>query len=185
MVIHNGYEGKYFGFASRNFYGEFLAACKVMKDASKYFDRIDYAPPQSHDTVQLSKPLYVSSLLNYSNVTREELRSANPALQSSVIFSKRPIPAGYELRFPQGMVADLPTLIARVREKEPAPVKVAAVSKKGGKSGGSSKGGKAYVVRRGDTLFFYFQKILNQRSEYSQNQRSSPRQNLSRSETSD
>lgn len=152
MVIHNRYEGKYFGFASRNFYGEFLAACKVMKDASKYFDRIDYDPPQSHDTVQLSKPLYVSSLLNYSDVTREELRSANPALQSSVIFSKRPIPAGYELRFPQGRVADLPTLIAKVREKDPATVKVAAVSNSGGKSGGSSKGGKAYVVRRGDTL---------------------------------
>lgn len=152
MVIHSQYAGKYFGFASRNFYGEFLAACKVMKDATKYFDHIEYAPPQSQDTVQLLKPLYVSSLLNYSDVTREELRSANPALQSSVIFSKRPIPAGYELRFPQGRVTDLPSLIAKVREKEPAPVKVASVSNTGGKSGGSSKGGKAYVVRRGDTL---------------------------------
>ena len=39
MTIVTRYEGKYFGFASRNFYAEFLAACKVMEQADKYFDR--------------------------------------------------------------------------------------------------------------------------------------------------
>jgi membrane-bound lytic murein transglycosylase D len=153
MTIHNNYDGKYFGFASRNFYGEFLAAYKVMKDSEKYFGTIRYAAPQSHDTVRLTKSLYVSNLLNHTDLSREELRVLNPALQSSVIFSKRPIPAGYELRFPEGKVADLGEFIMKVRGSEPAPVKVASYSSpSSGKSGGSSRGGKAYVVRKGDTL---------------------------------
>jgi peptidoglycan lytic transglycosylase D len=150
MDIVNQYQGKYFGFASRNFYGEFLAACKVMKDAVTYFERINYASPQVHDSIRLSNPLYISSILKYTEVSREDLRSANPALQSSVIFSKRPIPAGYELRFPQGRVADLGTFISKVRSNEPAVTKMAA-SSTNSKSRGSSRG-KAYVVKRGDTL---------------------------------
>jgi peptidoglycan lytic transglycosylase D len=161
MDIYDRYDGKYFGFASRNFYGEFLAACKVMKDTDKYFGSIAYASPQLHDSIRLSSPLYISGILNHSDLTREELRTANPALQSSVIFSKRAIPAGYELRFPQGKIKDLDVFIAKVRGSEPPPVQMASSSvstkvktstSKGGRSGGSSKGGKAYVVRRGDTL---------------------------------
>ncbi len=150
MEIHNRYQGKYFGFASRNFYGEFLAACNVMKDAQKYFGHIEYASPQAYDSVKLSSPLYVSGILNQSGLSREELRAANPALQSSVIFSKRAIPSGYELRFPPGKIPDPVVLIGKARASEPAPVRVSSSS--GGKSGGSSKGGKAYVVKRGDTL---------------------------------
>ena len=158
MDIYNRYDGKYFGFASRNFYGEFLAACKVMKEADKYFGTIAYAASQLHDSITLSSPLYISGILSHSDLTREELRSVNPALQSSVIFSKRPVPAGYELRFPQGKINDLEVLIARVRGSEPdvkmasSSVSTSVKTSSGGRSGGSSKGGKAYVVQRGDTL---------------------------------
>ena len=161
LTIVLRYEGKYFGFASRNFYAEFLAACKVMNQADKYFNRIDYAKAQSHDSITLSKPLYASSLIDHSSITREELRTMNPALQSSVIFSKRPIPAGYELRLPAGRYKDLISFIAQVRGAEPkqttqpkvAAAKTTPATNKVAKATTGSKCSQSYVVRKGDTLF--------------------------------
>jgi membrane-bound lytic murein transglycosylase D len=167
MAIVTRYEGKYFGFASRNFYAEFLAACKVMKDADKYFDDIQYAKAQLHDSIKLSSPLHVSALINNSSLTREEIRTYNPALQSSVIFSRRAIPAGYELRLPAGRHKDLNAFIAQVRQSSGASSKTAKVapaaattSKTAESKSASSDSkkiacdaSKTYVVRRGDTLF--------------------------------
>jgi membrane-bound lytic murein transglycosylase D len=162
LTIVSRYEGRYFGFASRNFYAEFLAACKVMDQADKYFKRIEYAKAQSHDSITLSRPLYASSLIDHSSITREELRTLNPALQSSVIFSKRPIPAGYELRLPTGRYKDLVSFVAQVRGAEPKqttqPKVVAAkttpaTNKVAKNTAPGSKCSQSYVVRKGDTLF--------------------------------
>jgi len=161
MRIVNGYNGRQFGFASRNFYGEFLAACKVMNDAEKYFDGINYQRALVSDSIRLAHPLWASSILNHSNLTREDLRAHNPALQSSVIFSKRPIPAGYQLRLPAGKFPDLPAFITQLRAApEPSPAKVAAATSRApketsrsAKTKRASASAKTYVVRRGDTLF--------------------------------
>jgi membrane-bound lytic murein transglycosylase D len=164
LTIVTRYEGKYFGFASRNFYAEFLAACKVMDQADKYFKNIDYAKAQAHDSITLSRPLYVSALIDHSSLTREELRTLNPALQSSVIFSKRPIPTGYQLRLPSGRYKDLNSFIAQVRGAEPKQVaqKATVVEAKTTPTTNKvamkttvpgSKCSQSYVVRKGDTLF--------------------------------
>ena len=159
MTIVTRYEGKYFGFASRNFYAEFLAACKVMKEADKYFDNIQYAKALSHDSITLAKPLFVSDLINKSSLTREELRMYNPALQSSVIFSRRPIPVGYELRLPAGKYKDLNTFIVQVRGSGGSSDKPTKAVSESAKSSDLSDvkvacaSSKTYVVRRGDTLF--------------------------------
>jgi membrane-bound lytic murein transglycosylase D len=158
MDILNGYSGRYFGFASRNFYGEFLAACKVMNDAEKYFGPVNYARPVISDSVKLSRPLSVSTLINNSTLTREEIRIHNPALQSAVLFSRRPIPTGYQLRLPPGRFPDLLGFIANLRGHESSRSSIAkaeipkqAVTKV--KTKRASASGKLYVVRRGDTLF--------------------------------
>jgi len=160
MRIVNGYNGRQFGFASRNFYGEFLAACKIMNGAEKYFDGINYQRALVSDSIKLAHPLWVSSLLNHSNLTREDLRSHNPALQSSVIFSKRPVPSGYQLRLPAGKFPDLPGFITQLRTSEPAVPPVAAATShapkqtsRSAKTQRASASAKTYVVRRGDTLF--------------------------------
>jgi membrane-bound lytic murein transglycosylase D len=173
--IVSRYEGRYFGFASRNFYAEFLAACKVMDQADKYFKTIDYAKAQSHDSITISRPLYVSALIDHSSLTREELRTLNPALQSSVIFSKRPIPAGYQLRLPAGRYKDLNSFIAQVRGAEPKQVaaepKVAEVktttakNKVAKNTAPGSKCSQSYVVRKGDTLFSISRKFSSSIAE--------------------
>jgi membrane-bound lytic murein transglycosylase D len=174
FTIVTRYEGRYFGFASRNFYAEFLAACKVMNQADKYFKKIDYAKAQVHDSITISRPLYVSALIDNSSLTREELRTLNPALQSSVIFSKRPIPAGYQLRLPVGRYKDLNSFIAQVRGAEPKQVvpnvveakTTATTNKVAMKSTApGSKCSQSYVVRKGDTLFSISRKFSSSIAE--------------------
>lgn len=164
MTIVNRYDGKYFGFASRNFYAEFLAACKVMKDSEQYFGSIDYARPLTHESIKLAQPLWVSTVINGSSLTREEIRTYNPALQTSVIFSRRPIPAGYILRVPAGRVANLETFIAKL--KNSGNKETGTTRKASSKSFGSSRSAstsksskKLYVVKKGDTLFSISQKF--------------------------
>jgi membrane-bound lytic murein transglycosylase D len=118
MTIISGYTGRAFGFASRNFYAEYLAACKVMYDAKKYFGTVDYGKPLNRTTIRLAKPLWVTTILNHSTFSREELRTFNPALQSSVIYGKRPIPTGYDLHLPPGRYPNMPDFIANMRAHE-------------------------------------------------------------------
>jgi peptidoglycan lytic transglycosylase D len=164
MTIVNKYEGKYFGFASRNFYAEFLAACKVMKDSEKYFGSIVHARALTHESIRLSQPLWVSTIINGSSLTREDIRTYNPALQSSVIFSKRPIPAGYILRVPAGRVGNVETFIAKLRGG--GSKQIAATETASSKSASNSRTSsttksfkKLYVVKKGDTLFSISQKF--------------------------
>ncbi len=174
MMIVNGYTGRSFGFASRNFYAEYLAACKVMFDAKKYFKDIDYGKPLRHDTIRLAKPIWITTILNHSTFSREELRTHNPALQSSVLYGKRPIPAGYDLHVPAGRYANMPDFINNMRTHETtgqkrttamiaqstegtrtSSTKTKTTSQK--KSTTASKATtvakKSYVVRRGDSLY--------------------------------
>ena len=170
MTIIKGYQGKSFGFASRNFYAEFLAAYKVMHDAKKYFKDVDYGKPLRRDSIRLAKPLWVTTILNHSNLSREELRIHNPALQSTVMYGKRPIPAGYDFHVPAGRIENMPDFITSLRSREtpgqkkaptllaqsPAAIKSTPASKtkktvSARKSTTVAK--KTYVVRKGDTLY--------------------------------
>jgi membrane-bound lytic murein transglycosylase D len=175
MTIINGYDGRAFGFASRNFYAEYLAAYSVMRDASKYFKDIDSMKPLRRDTIRLARALWVSTILNHSSFSREELRIYNPALQSTVLYGKRPIPAGYDLHVPAGRYASMPDFVASMREHETAGQKKTTTRMaqatesteshstetkiaKPKKSSTSAKkptvvAKKSYVVRKGDTLY--------------------------------
>jgi membrane-bound lytic murein transglycosylase D len=175
MKIINGYTGRYFGFASRNFYAEYLAATKVMHNADQYFKDIQYSKPLRFDTIRLAKPIWVTTILNHSELSREDIRMYNPALQSTVLYGKRPIPAGYDLHIPTGRYANMPEFIASMRTKEsigekktiealtPAPsipessthTKTTSKTskKKVAKKTEASSVKRTYVVRKGDTLF--------------------------------
>ena len=175
MSIIREYDGRAFGFASRNFYAEYLAACKVMHNADKYFKDIDYMKPLRRDTIRLARPLWVSTIVNHSTISREDLRTYNPALQSSVLYGKRPIPTGYDLHIPEGRYANMPEFVTNMRAHETSGQKkttsVIAKSTKGSAETTSAKKAepeeapsssakkpvtatkKSYVVKKGDTLY--------------------------------
>ncbi len=146
-VIHMGsrdivkivkkYDGRRFGFASRNFYGEFLAAMYVHKNSEKYFGRLKRQPSAEFDVFVLPKYIRLRTLSQKIGISEDEIRKRNPALRRPVIRGRRSVPRGYTLRFPVGYRE-------KVREVFLRSSKAIASA--------NSSSGRWVLIRRGDTL---------------------------------
>jgi membrane-bound lytic murein transglycosylase D len=100
-TIIREYQGPSFGFASRNFYVEFLAAVEVEQNHATHFPEITPEPPLRLREHRLDRALSIQAAARMARTDREELASLNPALSSLVVSGRRPIPAGYRLRLPE------------------------------------------------------------------------------------
>jgi membrane-bound lytic murein transglycosylase D len=137
-VIVEKYRSRTFGFASRNFYAEFLAVLAISRNASRYFPGV--YPYPSQDLVRFKLNHYVPSkaLASTLGVPLDELRMHNLALRESVWDGGKRLPANYELRIPAHLVTgnidrQLATIPQTARFSEQVP-------------------DKTYRVRRGDSL---------------------------------
>jgi membrane-bound lytic murein transglycosylase D len=99
-VIVKRYQGKTFGFASRNFYVAFLAALEVDRNADKYFGSIPRLPETDSTTVELPDYIPVDALAKAFKVDMGALRVLNPALRPPIWNGSRFVPRGYALRLP-------------------------------------------------------------------------------------
>jgi membrane-bound lytic murein transglycosylase D len=138
-VIIDRYKNRRFRFASKNFYGCFLAASEIAAHAEKYFPNIKWHPPLRYYELQLENYLQPKTLEKHLGISQEQLAELNPALRSIVFRRQLPIPRGYKLRIPISL------------SPQEAKKKLAAVP-------GSEKKSAAeiqhyYTVRRGDTLY--------------------------------
>jgi len=102
--IFNEYRGRYFGFASRNFYAEFIAASRVAGNYRKYFGDLTLSMPVPVRQVSLPGYADVRQLAGYLNIGPELIRKYNPDLRPAVFRGHQYIPEGYGLRLPAGMV---------------------------------------------------------------------------------
>ncbi len=91
---------RYFGFASTNFYPEFLAALEIYDEHDKYFPEIPAQPPLSVYTVAMKSSVSASSAAKQLGVPMEALKEANYALLEPIWRGAARIPAGYQLRVP-------------------------------------------------------------------------------------
>jgi peptidoglycan lytic transglycosylase D len=109
-VIVKRYQGKTFGFASRNFYVAFLAALEVDRNADKYFGPITQLPDTQSTPVELPDYIPVDALAKAFKVDMGALRVLNPALRPPIWNGSRFVPRGYALRLPgtppQAEIAD-------------------------------------------------------------------------------
>jgi membrane-bound lytic murein transglycosylase D len=98
--IFRKYNGRTFGFASRNFYVAFLAAKEVDQNVEKYFPGLRVESPIRYSVAQLSNYVSVAGLTTALGTTAAILKEHNPALQATVWQESKYLPKGYELRFP-------------------------------------------------------------------------------------
>jgi len=137
-VIVERYESRSFGFASRNFYAQFLAARRIVRSYESYFGPLDRDEPSVVDTVSLPFYADVADLERNLGVSRETIAALNPALRPPVFRSGKRIPKGYTLRLPAGtVVGDASTWLAAVPKSSRHP---------------DQHANRYYTVRRGDTL---------------------------------
>jgi membrane-bound lytic murein transglycosylase D len=98
--ILRNYDGRTFGFASRNFYVAFLAAKEVDQNVETYFPGLVAENPLDYSAAKLSSYVSVPGLTDAMGTTPRKLAKYNPALQATVWQESKYLPKGYELRFP-------------------------------------------------------------------------------------
>jgi membrane-bound lytic murein transglycosylase D len=133
---------RYFGFASSNFFPEFLAALEIFDDHGRYFPEVPYEPPLRVVSYPVLTPISVQHATEQLGIGLERLKEANYALLEAVWEGKAKIPAGYVLRVPVSHRDKLASL------KNPETPSAAGAGRAGGTAGSASR----YQVRRGDTL---------------------------------
>ncbi len=137
-VIAEKYRGRTFGFASRNFYAQFLAARKIARSYTSFFGPLQRDTPDAVETVTLPFYADIDDLQKYLGVTPAVLKIHNLSLRPPVFRSGKRIPKDYTLRFPAGTIMpDAETWLAALPE-----------SKRHRQQARSDY----YQVRRGDTL---------------------------------
>ncbi len=131
------YKSRTFGFASQNFYAEFLAALHVIKNQNKYFPKLVIKKPIRKVSLVLPDYIHIRTAMNYFNMSREELAEANPSLRRPVLNGEKRIPKGFVFQAPLRKIDNLMARYGQIPQK----VKY-----------GSQLRSKWYTVRRGDTL---------------------------------
>jgi len=102
------YDSRTFGFASRNFYAEFLAARDVARNREQYFpEGLNMQRPLALDSVVLDKPLRSHQIARYYEVAQRKLVALNPSWTRRAARSTVAIPAGTEVWLPAGTLSQV------------------------------------------------------------------------------
>jgi membrane-bound lytic murein transglycosylase D len=140
---------RYFGFASTNFYPEFLAAVEIFNDHERYFPEVREEPPLQVAAYRLTRPASAQTIANRLGISAEDLKEANYGLLDPIWSGRAAIPAGYSLRVPISLRERADRLFgggdaayaAPPNQPEPRIVQV---------SGRPS--GSLYTVKRGESI---------------------------------
>jgi len=140
-VIIDRYESDSFGFASRNFYTEFLAAHDVETSAGRHFGALSRLRPAQHEVVVTRHPTSATALARTFGIDVGLLRELNLGLRDSVWKGSLSVPAGYAVRLP------------KVAGRAPAEQLLASLPRSSAESAVTTSGASTrYRVKRGDTL---------------------------------
>jgi len=137
VQIIKHYRKRTFGFASKNFFAEFLAALEVTRNPLKYFPNVEIEKPLRMTSFQVGDYVDISTMIKYLGISREQIAEFNPALRRPVITGKKRLPKNFVF---QATTDQFPQL-ASLYENIPDNLK----HKKQVRS-------RWYTVRRGDNL---------------------------------
>jgi len=112
------YEGPRFGFASRNFYAEFVAAMDVERDHKKIFGDIQRKAPVRFETVTVARYTPYRTLVQAAGVDEQTFRQLNPAYHEEVLRGRLHVPAGDTIRLPPGRGSAFKAAYAELGEGE-------------------------------------------------------------------
>jgi membrane-bound lytic murein transglycosylase D len=130
------YDGRLFGFASKNFYAEFLAARAIARDPARHFpEGLNFEAPLDLDSLVLERRIAPRQIAAAFGIPTDELAAINPAWTRRALRSSLALPRGSTVWLPAGTLAGA----GAVRLPDWSP------------SDQSDREG-VYVVRRGDSL---------------------------------
>jgi membrane-bound lytic murein transglycosylase D len=101
-VISERYTSPSFGFASRNFYSEFIAAVTVFAERAALFPGVEPLPAVTFDEFPPGRFVSLLDLASLTGTGVQTLAALNPALDVEVVQGRLLVPGTYPLRVPQG-----------------------------------------------------------------------------------
>lgn len=116
--IINHYSHPRFGFASRNFYAEFLAALEIYQHSQRYFTGLRPQPPLNFREVTLEYQARFPSLANRAGLDTLELLTLNPRFQKAIAEGRLLVPSGYRLVLPRSQAASFKNAYAQFKPRE-------------------------------------------------------------------
>ena len=101
-TILNQYESPSFGFASRNFYAEFLAAAKVYDRLLRQHRIPPPETPVATSSIVLKQPISIAQLIRVTGLRREVIAQLNPCLLPHTLttHANQMLPPFYEIKVP-------------------------------------------------------------------------------------
>jgi membrane-bound lytic murein transglycosylase D len=108
QTVISRYESPSFGFASRNFYAEFLAAHRTFEHLRRS-GSLHWSPTfpdlPEVDTIHLPAPTSVAQIVAHTGLSHDQVARLNPCLRSPLFTTHRhhPLPKGYELILPKSV----------------------------------------------------------------------------------
>jgi membrane-bound lytic murein transglycosylase D len=109
------YDGRTFGFASRNFYVAFLAAKHVDQNAATYFPGVVPEQPTDYAEIELDAYIAADDLSRALDISTRQLATYNLSLQSTILQGSKHLPKGMQVRVPNSLLGDpVDSLIASI-----------------------------------------------------------------------
>jgi membrane-bound lytic murein transglycosylase D len=99
-TILNRYKDRNFGFASKNFYTEYLAMLLTLQDAQRLFPEVGTIAAIRYDTVRLPREMPIETIRKSYKVSSSQLVDLNPDIFPQHIRRNGALPRGFQLKIP-------------------------------------------------------------------------------------
>ena len=100
--IINKFNHSTYGFASQNYYAEFVAALFTEQYKDKLFEDLEILSPLEHDDIILEYSMRVQTILDLCKLDLETIKQYNPDLKHKAFSSSYYLPEGHWLKLPPG-----------------------------------------------------------------------------------
>ena len=107
-----GYQAPAFGFASKNFYAEFLAVVQIAANSETFFPFLRHHSPVTLREVALKRPVALNAVLKPAAISSSEFFRWNPALEPHT----KMLPLGYRVKLPAEKVDSFVAAHSRVAD---------------------------------------------------------------------
>lgn len=112
-TIIDQYDGRRFGFASKNFYATFMATVEISQNPSKYFPTFKLPEKFEYSVITLDRPYQIKHLTKTLELTRNTLKEYNPAIRRVAFRTPLFLPKGLKLQIPK----TTPSKVAELTKK--------------------------------------------------------------------
>ena len=112
------WDGRRFGFASRNFYAEFLAASDVERESLTHFGELERQAPLEYEVVQTGHYVSYATLQRCAGIDAASFRKLNLGFRPEVLDGRLHVPPQSTLRLPVGTSAHFKAAYATLGDSE-------------------------------------------------------------------